>query len=181
MSITKAKKMNELFFIYNWAWLRDANDSAEATAAPRRKSPAVNPEDELLAGKTFVTLPEGVSFIGDHAFDGVDVVESFISNPRNVAYGADFVYSGICRVPYGSKTSYENVLTQNGSRSWSGTIIERAPEVAIHDVTVEESTDAFKGTGAEIFTLEVIRQSSLHRGMNIVRHADGKVSKIYVK
>ena len=161
--------------------VRHANDSGEATAAPRRKSPAVNPEDELLAGKTFVTLPEGVSFIGDHAFDGVDVVESFISNPRNIGYGADFVYSGICRVPYGSKTSYENVLTQNGSRSWSGTIIERAPEVAIHDVTVEESADAFKGTGAEIFTLDGIRQSSLHRGMNVVRHADGKVSKIYVK
>ena len=102
----------------------NVGSDAPGQASTRRKAHEVNPEDELLAGKTFVTLPEAVRFIGRDALADVDVVESFIRKPEEVQT-ADHVcpvIKGICRVPFGLAAHY-------GDARWSAAqFVERDPE-----------------------------------------------------
>lgn len=93
-------------------------------ASTRRKAREVNPEDDLLAGKTFVTLPEATKFIGANALADVDVVESFIREPEKVQSGGRVcpVINGICRVPFRLAAHY-------GDARWSAAqFVERDPE-----------------------------------------------------
>ena len=99
------------------------NTLAEASAVPRRQAPVVNPDDDLLRGKTFVTLPAGITAIGARAFDGVEVIESFLRNPQQVQIPYDALSSNlVVRIPFGLSEDYRQ------TRFYWTTLIERAAE-----------------------------------------------------
>lgn len=99
------------------------NTLAEASAVPRRQAPVVNPDDDLLRGKTFVTLPAGITAIGARAFDGVEVIESFLRNPQQVQMPYDALSSNlVVRIPFGLSEDYRQ------TRFYWTTLIERAAE-----------------------------------------------------
>lgn len=127
---------------------------------PRRKAREVNPDDDLLAGRTFVTLPEAVTFIGRNALADVAVVESFISEPERVQTneGVAPVINGICRIPYGLTERYE-------AAQWtSSQFIERERDA-------EDAVSALPSAPAQsvgIYNLSGQRLTAPRRGVNII-------------
>ena len=218
----------------------NVGNAAQGQASTRRKAHEVNPEDDLLAGKTFVTLPEATRFIGANALADVEVVESFIREPENVQCNGRVcpVIGGICRVPFRLAAHY-------GDARWSAAqFIERDPESfslifildgevyseqtllegeQIGSLPVPEEREGFTFTGwtteageeadeslqmpyggltlygsysngdgvgyinerqpkeFTIYSIDGRQLSDTHRGINILRMADGTTRKIIAK
>jgi len=49
------------------------------------------------------------------------------------------------------------------------------------EATGIDSVNNFNATGVDIYDVNGIRNNTLHKGMNIVRNANGEVKKVFVK
>lgn len=117
----------------------------------------------------------------------VTVTGSFTVNTYTLTYEVDGEVYKTYKIEYGATIEAENAPSKEGYTfsGWS----EIPDTMPAHDVTVTGSFTVIVGIkdiesdeeNTQIYTLDGKRVNALHRGVNIIRHSDGTVTKIFVK
>lgn len=130
-------------------------------------------------GLTSINIPNSITSIGEHAFDGCSALTYVVSkmeNPCSITYDCFsqdvFCYSTLY-IPKGTKDKYKSM------KYWSKFVfIEEGEPTGINTIksengeTVEEQK-RFDASGNQI--------NKSHRGLNIIRMSNGTVKKVLVK
>lgn len=115
----------------------------------------------------------------------VTVTGSFTVNTYTLTYEVDGEVYKTYKIEYGATIESENAPSKEGY-TFSSEIPDTMPA---HDVTVTGSFTVIDGIkdiesdeeNIQIYTLDGKRANALHKGVNIIRHSDGTVKKIFVK
>lgn len=117
----------------------------------------------------------------------VTVTGSFTVNTYTLTYEVDGEVYKTYNIEYGATIESENAPSKEGYTfsGWS----EIPDTMPAHDVTVTGSFTVIDGIkdiesdeeNIQIYTLDGKRSNALHKGVNIIRHSDGTVKKIFVK
>lgn len=138
------------------------------------------------SGLTSIVIPETVRSIGESAFmycDEVEALVCLVKNPFAIcgkgeegSTFSDYFFNAVpLYVPKGTADMYRET---EGWKDFAN-IIEGLP-TGIGEIAGDEAVNG-KWSNGECYGLDGRRQDTRHRGISILRHADGSVRKVLKK